>query len=181
MKTTRYVSAPLAGGAFLAAAPAHAGPTAARDLNLGTATGVDIPRPALGAIGVSLRAGWCFDVGRYVFLLPELGIEYDVERGAVAGAETTTADGHVSRFFVGARAGVSKPVHPILRIEPALFGHGGVGWYAIGVDARTFDVGLSLGLRIKDRFLVGAQLGYNVVGSSDAWVSYGVHGGVRFW
>src|SRR5690348_6623914 len=106
MKTTRILSALLAGCAFsvslVAAVPAHAGPTVAAELNLGAPTGGSAEgRPTPGAIGFSLRAGWCFDVAPVVFLLPEMGIEYDIERGAVAGTDTTTADGHVARFFVG--------------------------------------------------------------------------------
>jgi hypothetical protein len=181
------VAACAAAGALLTAAPAHSGPTVATDLNLGTPLGVrlgdgpligETGRPALGVIGIALRAGWCFDVGRYLFLLPELGIEYDAERLEDGDS------GHVSRFFLGGRIGISASVHPVLRLEPALFTHAGVGWYAIGVDAPTIDAGLALGLRIKERLLAGAQLGYTTValrGERDQWLSYGLHAGARFW
>jgi hypothetical protein len=151
-------------------ASAHAGPTVGADLDLGTHIhNSDLPpsqggpdRPLLYIAGFTLRAGWRFDVPRGVFLVPEAGAGWAIERhfGGL-GVDSTT--GHVVRVLGGGRAGWSGAVAPDLRLEPAVFGHAGLGWYDALRDGTAFDVGLGLDLRIRRRFLVGVQFAYSVV------------------
>jgi hypothetical protein len=165
---------PLALAVSLTLAPsAHAGPTVAADLDLGTSVKRDYlpagdqnPEPyspsALYVTGFRIRAGWRFDVGP-VFLLPEIGGGYDVERFAFSGFPTITSS--LPRVFAGGRAGLSLPLAPLLRLEPAIYGHVGDAWYQGEVrgNGLATDVGLALDLRILKLVLVGVHVGYDVV------------------
>src|SRR5205807_564135 len=95
--------------------------------------------------GFTLRAGWRFDVGPF-FLLPEIGAGYALERFTMNG------DAHVGRVFGGGRAGWSGPLGPGLRIEPAIYGHAGFGWYDSHLNGPAFDAGVALDLRIRTHF-----------------------------
>ena len=205
--------------AFFTTTPAHAGPTVSADLDLGTSLGgrnvasgtgsLMAPGPSpLYIVGFRARAGWRFDIGP-LWLLPEIGGGYDVERFAGAGVESS-----LPRAFGGARAGLSLPLLPALRLEPGVYGHAGFAQYQADDNGTAFDAGLALDLRILRRLLVGVQVGYDVVtvwhpgsepstpspgcamnafgvcaptsagGSSplaDRWLSYGLHAGVLFW
>ncbi len=196
---------------------ATAGPTVSADLDLGTATKSRLPIsdgcalfpvPApLYTVGFTLRTGWRFDVGP-LWIVPELGGSFGIERWTsnqtlVAGG---LGDSQLGRLFGGARIGWAGVVlAPALRFESALFGHLGAGWYDSGAIGSAFDVGLSLDLRIRERFIVGVQVAYDVVtvwpsgpdpicgpengfacGSppspvADPWVTYGIHAGWLFW
>ncbi len=92
---------PLALAATLFATPAHAGPTLAADLDLGTSVdtfkaasspsnylGVQVP-PALYDVGLRIRAGWRFDLG-HIFIVPEVGVGYDIERESSFSTSTTS-------------------------------------------------------------------------------------------
>ncbi len=178
MNRSRALSSALALAAtFSASHPAHAGPTVAADLDLGTPVGRGIAAsiasavpptgpvaslPALWIVGFRVRAGWRFDVGP-VWLLPEIGGGYDVERTH----EGTGIHGYpLPRGFGGARAGVSLPLAPLVRFEPGIYGHVGYAryWLTGGPDdGLANDVGLSLDLRILRYLIVGAQVGYDVV------------------
>jgi hypothetical protein len=156
---------------------AHAGPTVATDLDLGTSVGQGITAytrssspptgpvasfPALYVVGFRVRAGWRFDVGP-VWLLPEIGGGYDVERFHEGAGVQGYA---LPRAFGGGRAGVSVPLAPSLRFEPGVYGHTGYAryWLTGGPDdGLANDVGLSLDLRFLRYFIVGAQVGYDVV------------------
>ncbi len=203
--------------AVLLTTPAHAGPTVSADLDLGTSTRSTpsdclctsgaTPLP-LYIAGFALRAGWRFDVGPAgvapLWLLPELGWSYVVERLQSAPATTFPPDSSLLRFFVGGRIGVSVALRPELQLEPSVYGHVGGGTYDgeyIDSTGTAFDVGLSVDLRVRQHFLVGAQVGYDVVsvpshpniapngfplpgftpGFADPWVSYGIHAGWLFW
>jgi hypothetical protein len=185
------------GPAVLAAPPVYAGPTASVDLLFGTSTQslagpADAMLPSsLYTAGFGLRAGWRFDFGP-VWLLPEIGGGYVVER-----FQSSLEGAHVGRFVAGARIGWSRVVRPELCFEPAVFAHGGGGWYDSELHGPAYDVGLSLDLRIKRRFIAGVHVGYDALAHSiasqegpfgppfvtvtDGWVSYGVHGGYLFW
>lgn len=158
--------------------PAHAGPTASADLALGTSTqgnpssaadyqGPPEPTPSpLYTVGFTLRAGWRFDIAQApVWLLPEIGAGYSVERLVPAIDGTSAPSPHLTRFFGGGRVGWTYALRPELRFEPAIFGHAGAGWYGSGPApvGSAFDAGLSLDLRIRSHFTVGAQVGYDVV------------------
>jgi hypothetical protein len=191
---------------------AHAGPTVSADLDLGTSvlpsgTYIAATQPVgdpLYLVGFTLRAGWRFDLGP-VWLLPEIGGGYAVERFQFP--EGMVLD--LGRFFGGARVGWSGVLlAPELRFEPSIFGHVGGGWYSDQMTGVSFDAGISLDLRIRQHFIVGAQAGYDVVrvppmGSQgqcsmvafgmpcdtirgtpallDEWVTYGIHAGWLFW
>jgi hypothetical protein len=170
--------APILTLALLTTGTAHAGPTVAADLDLGTSTthaapGVVQSSPVvvtspLYMVGFTLRAGWRFDVGSF-FLQPEIGGGYAVERDTIAPSFTaTTGVGSVTgtplgRFFGGGRAGFSGVLGPRLRIEPAIFGHAGVASYGASPAGSVFDAGVSLDLRIRGSLLVGVHGGYDVV------------------
>jgi hypothetical protein len=198
--------------------PAKAGPTVSADLDLGTSTRSGatpatgplpiLPNPSpLYVTGFTFRAGWRFDVAP-VWFLPELGASYDVEhflsgvQDVVYVYPSTTAA--MERFFVGGRIGWSGVLGPEVRFEPSIYGHAGAGWYhAFFSDSTGYacDVGLSLDLRIGQHFIVGAQVGYDVVtvppvaatmtyltgvtnavpAVADPWISYGIHAGWLFW
>jgi RNA polymerase sigma-70 factor, ECF subfamily len=196
--------------------PAHAGPTVSADVDLGSSTkgaptpssaGAVPPGPsALYAVGFGLRAGYRFDLTPAWWLLPEIGAQYTVLRTYTYG-DTNEAESGVSRVFGGGRAGWSGVLRPDLRIEPAVYGHAGVGWYHLPENGTAFDVGASIDLRIRWRCFVGVQLGYTVVtvwhpagrsvvvvvptgpvtlpGAANAdanpWVSLGLHAGFLFW
>jgi hypothetical protein len=156
--------------AFFATTQAHAGPTVSADLDLGTSTRPtaafaestgDTPSSPY-TIGFTLRAGWRFDIGP-VWLLPEIGGSYAVERFQAETAVTGQPTAHLSRFLAGGRIGWSGVGVPAIRFEPAIYGHAGAGWYSAQEDGPAFDVGLSLDLRILRRLIVGVQAGYNVV------------------
>ncbi len=213
----------LALSAALLTTPAHAGPTVSADLDLGTSTrssadaayGILPLASPLYITGFTFRAGWRFDVAP-VWLLPELGASYEVEHypSSIEGIPTvypsTTAE--MERFFVGGRIGWSGvAMGPQVQFEPSIYGHVGGGWYSAwfsGPPGVAGDAGLSLDLRIRRHFLVGAQVGYAVVtvpshtlsssmpvltttgpvavtvtvpGFTDPWVSYGIHAGWLFW
>jgi hypothetical protein len=192
----------------LPTASAHAGPTVSADLDLGTSTkstpGEEVPPSPLYIAGFLVRAGWRFDVAP-VWLLPEIGAGYAVERFAtISGGPSLNAN--LARFFAGGRIGWSGPLQPDLHLEPSIYGHVGGGWYSGYYNQATgyaCDVGLSLDLRIRRHFIVGAQVGYDVVtvppvpaapapplagyipmaspAVADPWVSYGIHAGWLFW
>ena len=63
----------------------------------------------------------------------------------------------------GGRIGWTYALRPEIRFEPSIFGHAGAGWYGSAPIGSAFDVGLSLDLRIRGHFIVGAQVGYDVV------------------
>ncbi len=225
MPTRRILAPLLAFSASLLTTPAHAGPTVSADLDLGTSTrsttpsaaGVAalLPLPApLYVTGFTFRAGWRFDLAP-VWFLPELGAGYEVEHfpSSVQGLPTlypsTTAA--MERFLVGGRIGWSGVgLGSAVQVEPSIFGHFGGGWYDAwfsDTSGVACDVGLSLDFRIQKHFLVGAQVGYDVVtvpsrttsttvttplgtvtvpgvttpGFDDPWVSYGIHAGWLFW
>ncbi len=150
--------------------PAAAGPTVAADLDLGTSVkrtylpgaapdGGPTPPAALYLVGLRIRAGWRFDVGP-VFLLPEIGGGYDVER--FTGAPSSALS--LPRVFGGARAGLSLALAPALRFEPAIYGHAGDAWYAgARGNGLALDTGLALDLRLLKYVIVGVQVGYDVV------------------
>jgi hypothetical protein len=170
------VAAALAVAAALSSGrSSHAGPTVATDLDLGTSVGQGITAPttaapsgpvaslpALYVVGFRLRAGWRFDVGP-VWLLPEVGGGYDVERFH----EGTGIQGYpLPRAFTGARAGVSLPLAPLVQFEPGIYAHVGYARYWLAGEpdnGLANDVGLSLDLRVLRHFIVGAQVGYDVV------------------
>ncbi len=178
-----------------AAPSAVAGPTVSADLDLGTSIGRDLspsPGPAgtaqtslLYIAGFRIRAGWRFDLGP-VFLVPEIGGGYDVQR--FSGAP----DGSLPRAFGGARGGLSLPLLPLLRLEPGVYGH--IGYAPSTGPGLANDVGLALDLRLLRFLLVGAHVGYEVVtrwvstapfsegtvAIADRWIGYGVHAGVVF-
>jgi hypothetical protein len=156
---------------------AHAGPTVAADLDLGTSVGQGVnayvrglnpsggsisPPAALYVTGLRLRAGWRFDVGP-VWILPEVGGGYDVERFQ----DGPSGGGHpLPRAFGGARAGVSLPLAPLVRFEPGIYGHAGYARYwltAAPDNGLASDVGLALDLHLFRYLIVGAQVGYDVV------------------
>jgi hypothetical protein len=200
------ILAPLAVAAVLAtASTAHAGPTVSADLDLGTSVKHDsvysgpLVGPTVGPsplyiVGFRVRAGWRFDLGP-IWLLPELGGGYDHERFAAPGDPGVS----LPRAFGGLRGGVSLPVAPALRLEPAVFGHLGWAWYVTDapMDGLAADVGAALDLRFLQRFIVGVHLGYDVVTTkptvagpppsskqvtlADGWVAYGLHAGVLLW
>ena len=154
-----------------AATRAHAGPTVNTDLDLGTSTkstpsSTSIaplsPAPSpLYTAGFGLRAGWRVDMAP-VWFLPELGASYVVERSQQVPRAVPPSDLSLARFFVGGRVGWSGALRPELQFEPSIYGHGGGGWYSQS-SGSAFDVGLSLDLRIRQHFIVGAQVGYDVV------------------
>jgi hypothetical protein len=212
------LAAALALAVVTATPQAHAGPTISADLDLGTSIHHDIANPyGLGSLsprasplyvlGFRVRAGWRFDLGP-VWLLPEIGGGYDIER-YVSDAGTTQQTPHLPRVFGGGRVGLSLSLGPGLRFEPGLYGHAGFAQYQADYNGSAFDTGLSLDLRVLKFLIVGAQVGYDVVtvwhpwsdqpnpvgtgsggimmmpgGSTalaDKWVSYGLHAGVLFW
>jgi hypothetical protein len=158
--------------ALLSFAPAvHAGPTAAVDLDLGTSVGMGViqnppvlpPQAAQPyVVGFRVRAGWRFDIGPF-WILPEIGGGYDVERVVLVVEETRTVGSSLPRVFAGARAGLSFPLAPAVRLEPALYGHVGYAYYEGGPGALANDVGLALDVRFLERFMLGAHVGYEVV------------------
>jgi len=156
------LSAPLT-----SATPAHAGPTASADLDLGTSTRPTSPGgpSPLYTVGITLRAGWRLALDRVpVWFLPEIGASYAVDRirsgvGSTVGSTTSP----LGRIFGGGRVGWTYGLRPELRFEPSIFGHAGAGWPVAGLIGSAFDVGLSLDLRIREHFIVGAQVGYDVV------------------
>ena len=167
---------------------ALAGPTVSADLDLGTSIGRDTAPTQTSLLyiaGFRIRAGWRFSLGP-VFLVPELGGGYDVQR--FSGAP----DGSLPRVFGGARAGLSLPVLPLLHFEPGLYGH--VGYAPSHGAGLANDVGLALDLRLLRVLLIGAHVGYEVVtrwvslapispesvAVADEWIGYGVHAGVVF-
>jgi hypothetical protein len=167
----------LATAALSFAPTVQAGPTVAADMDLGACVGQGItsytrglapttgpvPGPAaLYVAGFRIRAGWRFDIGP-VWILPELGGGYDAERFQTG---PTTQSYPLPRAFGGARAGLSLPLAAALRLEPAVYGHVGYAHYWLGGesdDGLANDVGLSLDLRFLKYFIVGAQVGYEVV------------------
>jgi hypothetical protein len=158
------------------ATSAHAGPTVSADLDLGTSTKSGPPANAIApsgptpsplyTAGFGLRAGWRFDVAPAGFLpvwfLPELGGSYVVERFQGVPTALPPPDLSLGRFFAGGRIGISVALRTELQLEPSIYGHGGGGWYSQS-SGSAFDVGLSLDLRIQRHFIVGAQVGYDVV------------------
>ena len=170
-----------------ASSPALAGPTVSADLDLGTSIGRDSAPSAslLYIAGFRIRAGWRFSLGP-VFLVPEIGGGYDVQRF------TGAPDGSLPRVFGGARAGLSLPVLPLLHVEPGLYGH--VGYAPSNGAGLANDVGIALDLRLLRVLLIGAHVGYEVVtrwvslaplssesvAVADKWIGYGVHAGVVF-
>ncbi len=203
---------------------AHAGPTLDADLDLGTSVERQLlggtarkplvsplfPQSPLYVVGFRVRAGWRFHLGT-AFLAPEIGGGYDTE-SPVTVCEVDPAAPQVgfcqpvgrslATTFGGARAGLSFALTPTVAFEPGIYGHVGYARYLGGPgsgaanDGLASDVGLSLDLRIVERFVVGTHLGYDVVttwqslgtGASsktlavpDSWVGYGIHAGVLFW
>ncbi len=150
------------------------------------------PSP-LYVVGFRVRAGWRFDLGP-IWLLPELGGGYDNERDAAGNPGVS-----LPRAFGGLRGGVSLPVAPAFRLEPAVYGHLGWAWYVTSapMDGLAADVGAALDLRFLQRFMVGVHLGYDVVTTkltvegpppssstvalADGWLAYGLHAGAMFW
>ncbi len=203
------------------ASSAQAGPTLSADLDLGAlvdqeSIGTEMGQqfPVVYLAGFLIRAGWRFDLGT-VFLVPEIGGGYAVEPapsldggpvcGGLPGGGESCATG-LFRGLGGLRAGLSFPLGPTVRFEPAIYGHAGYALYlggpASGLGGRGHgvanDIGLSLDLRLLTHLVLGAHLGYNVVTTwqslssevqgipgtasfADRWVGYGLHAGVLFW
>ncbi len=196
------LSAPLALAALTLSPPAHAGPTVSANLDLGTSVGSSTggpmgDYPPVAVEGFRVRGGWRFDLGP-IWLVPEIGAGYDVLYYFVGSVS-------LPRVFGGARAGVSLPLAPTLRFEPGIYGHVGYAYFGDALlpgNAMTNDVGLALDLRLLQRILVGAHVGYEVVTTwqpamttplpggtpmaytvayAEKWIGYGVHAGVLFW
>ena len=75
-------------------------------------------------------------------------------------------------------------------VQPAIFGHAGVGWLGTYTTGSAIDAGISLAFKLVPLFSFGAQAAYNVVsvadtsptapGAATKWLSYGAHVAVDF-
>jgi len=99
------------------------------------------------------QLGYRFTLGP-VFLSPEAQGSYLVFPYRDAGAGSAL---HATRVLGGARFGLSGLV------QPALYGHAGIGWLGSDRNGRAFDGGFALGFKLIPYLRFGAQVGYNVV------------------
>ncbi len=143
------------------------------------ASPIDAPQSYKNGYGFVGQLGYRFGLGP-VYLQPEAQGSYIVFPLDAALAPTL----HTTRIMGGARFGLSGMV------QPALYGHAGIGWLGEGRDGRTFDGGFALGFKLIPYLRFGGQVGYNVLtvpndlGSGATttfkWVSYGVSLGIEF-
>ncbi len=179
MNRSRALSSALALAAtFSASHPAHAGPTVAADLDLGTPVGRGISAsiasavpstgpvaslPALYVVGFRVRAGWRFDVGP-VWLLPEIGGGYDVERTHEGTGIPRIPPASRLRRRARRRVTSSRPSFASSPGSTATSAMRGTGSSAAPTTAwRTTWASRSTYADRLRYLIVGAQVGYDVV------------------
>jgi hypothetical protein len=184
----RLLAACLALGPLLAApSPARAGAHVGVDFDLGAPLHSELRL----ATGLGARGGYRFDLGP-VWLQPEAGaclVHFDGDGRGGPPLDVPRFLGGVRLGFVFARI-----------VQPALYTHGGIGWYGSQASGATADLGLAVEVAPVRHFTFGAQLAYNVVDAglrpgamiqpwrlpvpgdwlAVQWISAGVHGGFTF-
>ena len=175
---------------LLAPALAHAGVTTGVDFDLGAPLGAHLVdySASLGA-----RVGYRFDLGP-VWIQPEAGASFTSFK---EGPMSVGLD--VPRILGGARFGLGLS----RVVQPAVFGHGGVGWYSNEVAGPAGAAGLAIDFALVPRFSFGAQVSYNILTAQERsmslvttgtgslpvtmttplsiqWIAAGVHGGFTF-
>jgi hypothetical protein len=153
---------------LVASREAHAGVFLGAEIDGGVSIGQPGVHPGLGFLGA---LGYRIGLGP-VFLQPE-------GEGSTMSFFGVPAPLHATRILGGARLGLSG------KVQPALYGHAGVGWLASNTDGPSFDAGLALAFKLVPVFSFGVQGGYDVLlvlanGQATKWFNYGAHVGVEF-
>jgi hypothetical protein len=166
----------LAAAAVLAPSrPARAGIFIGAEFDAGQGIGMPAStHPGYGFIGA---LGYRIGLGP-IFLQPE------AQGGYVLFPADLGQGMHVARVLGGFRLGLAG------KVQPAIFGHAGIGWLDTYTSGSALDAGISLAFKLVPLFSFGAQAAYNVVsvadtspqapGAATKWLSYGVHAAIDF-
>jgi hypothetical protein len=173
---------PLALVSCLAAAVVLAHPRTARagifiGAEFDAGQGIEMPAGTRTGYGFMGALGYRLGLGP-IFIQPE------AQGGYLLFPTDVGLSTHVARVLGGVRFGLGGLV------QPAIYGHAGVGWLDAYTTGRAFDAGVSLAFKLIPLFSFGAQAGYNVVsvadtspqalGAATKWLSYGAHVAVDF-
>jgi hypothetical protein len=161
------LAAGLAALVSLASREACAGIFLGAELDGGVSIGAPGVHAGIGFLGV---LGYRIGLGP-VFLQPEGEGSTMFFRGPVTLLHPTCILG-------GARLGLPG------KVQPAVYGHAGVGWLGATVDGPSFDAGISLAFKLVPVFSFGVQGGYDVLmvlasGQATKWFDFGLHVGVE--
>jgi hypothetical protein len=146
---------------------ARAGVFLGAQLDGGVSIGAPGVHPGVGFLGA---LGYRIGLGP-VFLQPE-------GEGSTLFFSGTVLPLHPTCILGGARLGLSG------KVQPAVYGHAGVGWLAAAVDGPSLDAGVSLAFKLVPLFSFGVQGGYDVLmvlasGQATKWFDFGIHAGVE--
>jgi hypothetical protein len=166
-RTLPFLAAGLAALVSSSSREARAGVFIGAQLDGGVSIGAPGVHPGVGFLGA---LGYRIGLGP-VFLQPE------VEGGTIFFPGTLTPL-HATRILGGARLGLSG------KVQPAVYGHAGVGWLAATIDGPSFNAGVSLAFKLVPLFSFGVQGGYDVLmvlasGQATRWFDFGLHAGVE--
>jgi hypothetical protein len=173
---------PLALASCLAAAAVLAPPRSAR-AGIFIGAEFDAGQPLSMPTGTHPGYGFMGSLGYRIGIGP-IFLQPEAQGGYLLFPTDLMQNSHVARVLGGVRLGLGSIV------QPAIYGHAGVGWLDMYTTGRAFDAGVALAFKLVPLFSFGAQAGYNVVsvpdtspqapGAATKWLSYGAHVAVDF-